>query len=165
MLPSPVQAGREHNEPPWCHPHSVPQNAGPSCPFDCGWTKPQASPPSLRRCRSPVRNPQAASTREAVIPAALSVRQGGVLCRPPRDVSIPGIITVRLKMSIENLLPVIFLLRIHNIPPIQIPPVHAKHQHFRRGHVGRKGNIVLVAQPGNVQKLLLHGRIVGVHEE
>ena len=161
MLPSPDQAGREHDEPVILRgaTHIRPRRlrgAALSAPFSLRRDKPRTSPSPLRRCRSPTLKPQAASSREENFPTALSVRQGRVLCRPPRGIVTLGIIAQTPKKSIENLLPVVFLLRIDDIPPIQIPPVHAQHQHFRSSHIGRKGNIILVAQPANIKQFLIH---------
>ena len=54
---------------------------------------------------------------------------------------------------------------IDHIAPIQVAPCQAQHQHLRRGDVAGKGDVVFVAQPGDIGNVIGHALAVGVGEE
>ena len=105
-------------------------------------------------------------------PACAASSHGGTLCVAAAGYSCPISAPVSelfyaffRRLSIPGTLPQQLALGIDDISPIQIAPVQAQHQHLRRGYVGGIGHVVLVAQPGNIQKVLVHGGVLGVYKE
>ena len=57
-----------------------------------------------------------------------------------------------------------FALGIHDVAPVQVAPIQTQHQHLGGGQIAGKGDVVLVAQPGDVGHILIGGLLVGVAE-
>ena len=55
-------------------------------------------------------------------------------------------------------------LGIDDIAPVQIAPCQTKDQHFGGGHIAGEGDVVLVAQLGDIQNVLVGGALVGIVE-
>ena len=56
-------------------------------------------------------------------------------------------------------------LRVDDIAPVEVAAGKAHDEHFSGGEVGGKGDVVLVAQPGDIGNISHHSLVVGVVEE
>ena len=54
---------------------------------------------------------------------------------------------------------------IDDAAPVQIAPGQTQYQRLRRGQIAGKGDVVLVAQPGDIGNISHHSLVVGVVEE
>ena len=158
------------NHTSWCHPHSAQRFLK--------WTGSALAVPIGRggtcrgrfRPRSGAVFPRSDPYRSLTARGNLSLSGiNGVLRRPHGggpNIQLPAII-VRLgsKSQGSGALMVQFVLGIDDIPPVHIATVHTQHQHLGGSYVGGKGDIVLVAQTGDVEQLLVHGGIIGIYKK
>ena len=57
------------------------------------------------------------------------------------------------------------LFRVDNVPPIQVAPLQAVDEHLGGGHVGGEGDVVLVAQIGDIFQVGVQVIGLGIGEE
>ena len=53
--------------------------------------------------------------------------------------------------------------RVHDVAPVEVAAAEAEYEHFRRRHIAGKGDVVLVAQAGNIAHALAGLFIARVH--
>ena len=53
-------------------------------------------------------------------------------------------------------------LGVDDVAPVQVAPVQAQHQHFGGGQIAGKGDVVLVAQAGDIGNIVIGVLLVGI---
>ena len=171
MLSFPHTAGREHDRSHFVVPPT----------FGRARCKKGQAPPLLSQLAAEgpaagVSAPAPALSSPAQVRIGLLQPREAFLCPGGRGTPSPSwrradiqllaiIVRRRPKSQGSGALMVQFVLGIDDIPPVHIAPVHTQHQHLGGSYVGGKGDIVLVAQTGDVEQLLVHGGIIGIYKK